>query len=80
MFSVLSHHQVQDCMKDVEKMVNVSIVKEVARCPGCNTYKITGNTLNIDMVNPEQTVITIRGSSSRTTFGFNQTYTCSIKN
>lgn len=82
MFNVLSHHQVQECMKDFDgKLVNLSIKKSVFRCPGCNTYVLSGNKLNIDIASPEKTVITIKG---RGVLGFGghfvQTYECSVKN
>lgn len=82
MFKVLTHHQVQECLQraDVD-MVNVSIEKSVARCPGCNTYKISGNKRNIDTPSPEKTVITIKGKAVPGAFrGFVQTYTCDVKN
>lgn len=81
MFNVLTHGQVSDCLQraDVD-MVNIEIKKMVARCPGCNTYTITGNKRNIDTPSPEKTVITIKGKSVPGTFrGWIQTYTCDVK-
>ncbi len=81
MFSVLTHGQVADCLQraDVD-MVNIEIKKLVARCPGCNTYTITGNKRNIDTPSVEKTVITIKGKSVPGTFrGWIQTYTCDVK-
>jgi hypothetical protein len=80
MFQVLSHHQVVDCMRNVQKMVNVSSEKTVARCPGCNTYVVSGNELGIDTPRAKKTVITIKGRAVPGTFrGFIQTYTCDIQ-
>jgi uncharacterized protein with PIN domain len=81
MFSVLSHHQVVDCLQRADvNMINISIEKTVARCPGCNTYVITGNKRNIDTPSPEKTVITLKGKAVPGTFrGFIQTYACDIK-
>ncbi len=82
MFTVMNHHQVQECMKDAPaKLVNMTIEKKTARCPGCVEYKITGNEVGIDIARPEKTVITIKGKAVPGTFaGFVQTYDCSIKN
>ena len=81
MFNVLTHRQVADCIDRADvNMVNISIEKTVARCPGCNTYVITGNKRNIDTPSPEKTVITIKGKAVPGTFrGFIQTYTCDVK-
>jgi hypothetical protein len=81
MFNVLNHNSVQECLRDADlNLVNTSIKKDVFRCPGCNTYTITGNKRNIDIVLPEQTIVTIKGQGVR---GFGnqwvQTYTCDIK-
>jgi hypothetical protein len=81
MFNVLTHGQVSDCLQraDVD-MVNLEIKKTVFRCPGCNTYTITGNKRNIDTPSAEKTVITIKGKSVPGTFrGWIQTYTCDVK-
>ena len=80
MYSVLSHHQVVECLRNVpSRMINVTIEKEVARCPGCNSYKIAGNELNIDIPRSKKTVITIKGSAVRDVFGgYVQTYSCDI--
>ena len=81
MFSVLSHHQVVEWMRNVPKMVNDSIEKMVARCPGCNTYKIKGHELGIDTPSVKETKITIKGRAVPGTFrGFIQTYSCDIEN
>jgi hypothetical protein len=81
MYSVLSHHSVVECLRNApSKMVNVSIERVVARCPGCNTYKISGNELSIDVPRAAKTVITIKGRAVPGTFGgFIQTYSCDIK-
>lgn len=80
MFQVLSHHSVVECMRNVQKMVNVSIEKTVARCPGCNTYKISGSELGIDTPRAKKTVITIKGKAVPGTFrNFVQLYTCDIQ-
>ena len=81
MFSVLSNHQVVECLRNApSKMVNISIEKVIARCPGCNTYKISGNEVGIDIARPTKTVITIKGRAVPGTFGgFIQTYSCDIK-
>ena len=80
MFNVLSHHQVVECMRNVPKMVNISIEKMVARCPGCNTYTITGYELGIDTPKAKKTKITIKGRAVPATFlGFIQTYSCDIQ-
>ena len=61
-------------------MINVEIEKTVARCPGCNTYKITGNKRNIDTPSVEKSVITIKGKAVPGTFrGWVQTWTCDVK-
>lgn len=82
MFNVLTHRSVVECLeKEDVKMVNVEIKKLVARCPGCNTYTITGNKRNIDTPSPEKTVITIKGRRATGAFGLpTQTYTCSVEN
>lgn len=81
MFSLMSHAQVSECMRDLGgKLINVTIKKDVFRCPGCNTYTITGNRLNIDVPTTEKTVITLKGRGVRSTFGFAQTYECTIEN
>ncbi len=80
MFQVLSHHQVVECMRNVPQMVNVSVEKTVARCPGCNTYKITGSEVGIDTPRREKTAIIIKGRAVPGTFNrFVQLYTCDIK-
>lgn len=81
MFSVLTHPQVSDCLQRADvRLVSVEISKSVARCPGCNTYKITGHKRNIDTPSPEKTVITIKGESKMGSFGQRaQTYTCDVK-
>jgi len=80
MYSVLSNHQVVECLRNApSRMINISIEKEVARCPGCNSYKISGNELNIDVPRSKKTVITIKGSAVRDVFGgYVQTYSCDI--
>jgi hypothetical protein len=79
-FQVLSHHQVVECMRDVPQMVNVSVEKVVARCPGCNTYTITGSEVGIDTPRREKTTITIKGRAVPGIFNrFIQLYTCDIK-
>lgn len=82
MFKVLSHHQVVECIRNApSKMVNISINKMVARCPGCNTYTITGHELVIDTPSTKETKITIKGRGIRNSFGgIAQTYTCDIEN
>lgn len=81
MYQVLSHHQVVECLRNApHKMVNISIEKSIARCPGCNTYKISGNEVGIDIARPTKTVITIKGRAVPGTFGgFIQTFSCDIK-
>ncbi|WPU65682.1 hypothetical protein [Peredibacter starrii] len=81
-FSMMKHPQVVDCFaRENVDLVNIEIKKVVARCPGCNTYIITGNRRNIDTPNPEKTVISIKGKAVPGTFrNFIQTYTCDIKN
>lgn len=81
MFSVLTHRQVVECLERADvKMINIEITKTVARCPGCNTYKITGNKRNIDTPSVEKTVITLKGKSVIGAFGQRvQTYTCDVK-
>lgn len=81
MYSVLSNHQVVECLRNApSKMVNISIEKIVARCPGCNSYKISGNKVGIDIASPSKTVITIKGRAVPGTFGgFIQTYSCDIQ-
>ena len=81
-FAVMSHPQVQECMKDVPtNLVNVKIEKTVARCFGCNTYTISGNELAIDVPRPGKTVISIVGRAIRPAFGgLVQSYECSVKN
>lgn len=80
MFEVLSHPQVAECMSHVPKMVNISIEKIVARCPGCNTYKISGHESGIDTPRAEQTVVTLAGKAVPGTFsGWIQTYSCDIQ-
>ena len=80
MYAVLSHGQVQDCMKDApSKMINMSIEKKLMRCPGCVEYKITGNELGIDIPRREKTTIKITGKMVPGTFaGWIQTYECSV--
>lgn len=52
----------------------------VARCPGCNTYTITGYELGIDTPKAKKTKITIKGRAVPATFlGFIQTYSCDIQ-
>lgn len=82
MFSVLSHPQVQECLRDADTdLVNVQITKLIARCPGCNTYTISGNKRNIDTPSPEKTIIKIVGKAvPGTVGGWIQTYRCDIKN
>ena len=82
MFNVLTHNQVQECLKDFDgKLINIDIKKTVFRCPGCNTYVITGNKLDIDLVRSEKTVITLKGVGQRGFGGqFVQTFECTIKN
>lgn len=82
MFSVLSRPSIQECMQKADlSMVNIQIEKEVFRCPGCVNYTISGNKLNIDIVEPEKTVIVIKGRQvPGTFFGWVQTYTCSVEN
>lgn len=81
MYQVLSHHSVVECLRNAPlQMVNISIEKVVARCPGCNAYQITGNTLESDVPRAKRTVITIKGRAVPGTFrGFIQTYTCDIQ-
>ncbi len=81
MYSVLSHGQVQECMKDApSKMVNMTIEKKVMRCPGCVEYKITGHEVGIDIARAEKTTITITGKMVPGTFaGWIQTYQCDVK-
>lgn len=81
MYNVLSNHQVNECIRNApSKMVNISIEKVTARCPGCTTYKISGNKVGIDIASPKKTVITIKGRAVPGTFGgFIQTYSCDIK-
>ena len=79
MFQVLSSPQVVECMKSVEKMVNVSVEKTVYRCMGCTTYTISGNKLGIDTPSLEKTVITIKGKAERVFYGYAQTYACEIQ-
>lgn len=81
MFNVLTHRTVQECLERADvNMVNIEIKKTVFRCPGCNTYTITGNKRNIDTPSPEKTVITLKGKSVPGTFrGWVQTYTCDVK-
>lgn len=80
MFQVLSHHSVVECMRNVPKLVNISIEKTVARCPGCTSYKITGNEVGIDIARPTKTVISIKGKAVPGTFrNFVQLYTCDIQ-
>lgn len=80
MFNVLSHHQVVECMRNVPRMVNISIEKTVARCPGCNSYKISGHELGIDTPRREKTTINIVGKSVPGMFGqLFQQYTCDIE-
>jgi hypothetical protein len=81
MYQVLSHHQVVECLRNApNRMVNISIEKTVARCPGCNTYKISGNEVEIDIARPSKTVITIKGRAvPGTVGGFIQTFSCDIQ-
>lgn len=80
MFQVLSHHQVVECMRNVQQMVNVTIEKTVARCPGCISYKISGSELGIDTPRRKRTVINIQGKAVPGTFNrFVQLYTCDIE-
>jgi hypothetical protein len=79
MFSVMSHANVQECMREVPSMVNIKIEKMTARCPGCNVYTITGNELRIDVPTVKRIKIVIKGKGVRSSFGgFTQTYTCEV--
>ena len=81
MYEVLSHPTVRDCLENApRKMVNISIEKIVARCPGCNTYIVTGSELNIDIPSATKTRIKIVGKGVRGMFNtFAQTYTCDVE-
>jgi hypothetical protein len=82
MARVLTHPQVKECVQDVNmsSLINVQIDKQVYRCPGCVSYVISGNELNIDVPSTDKTVVKITGSSDR---GFGgqiiQTYRCEVK-
>lgn len=80
MFKVASHPSVIECLRDVNvDLVNVEIKKLVARCPGCNTYTITGYKKRIDIASTEKVKITIKGRAVPGTFrDFVQLYTCDI--
>ncbi len=70
MYHVLSHPQVVECLRNApSKMVNIAIEKVVARCPGCNLYKISGNEVGIDIARPTKTIISIKGRAVPGTFG-----------
>lgn len=79
LFQVLSNREVADCINEAPALVDVSIEKEIFRCPGCHTYKISGKKKNIDTPSKKKTVITIKGKAVPATFGFVQTYTCDVK-
>lgn len=80
MFKVLTHNKVQECLQNVDlDMVDVKITKTVYRCPGCNTYTISGYGKNIDTPSSVQTIITLTGGQTRGAFGMRvQSYTCEI--
>lgn len=80
-FRVMAHPSVQECIRDVDvDMQNISISKEVYRCPGCTNYTISGNLRNIDTPDTEKTVITIKGRSvPGTVGGWIQTYRCQVE-
>jgi len=77
MFQVLSHPQVRECMAKVPDMVDVSIERRVARCPGCTSYFISGHKRNIDVPELKKTVVKIIGQKMSPPFN-NQTYSCSV--
>lgn len=80
MFGVLTHPQVKECLakEDIE-LVNVTIKKAVARCPGCNSYTIVGNQLEIDVPRKDKTVISITGKGHIGIAGnWVQSYSCKI--
>jgi hypothetical protein len=81
MFQVLNNPQVRDCLdRENLALVNVLIEKNQARCPGCNTYKITGYNRAIDTIKPKKTVITLSGRMVQGSFGpLSQTYSCSVR-
>lgn len=83
MAAVMTQGQVRECLKNVNlgEMVNVSITKQVYRCPMCNTYVITGNEIvEGDIISPEKTKITLVGKGvPGFGFGFVQTFTCKIE-
>lgn len=80
MFKLFTHPEVSQCLERANtRLVNIEIKKLVARCPGCNTYVITGNELRIDVPTNDKTIITISGKMVRSNFGYVQTYMCDVK-
>ena len=81
MVGVLTHPDVARCASEfnASQMINVKVEKTVYRCPGCNTYKISGTELNIDI--PGQTKVLTAFGKAVPGFGggFVQTYTCSLE-
>jgi hypothetical protein len=79
-FELLNHFQVKKCLASLDrKLVNVSIDKMVYRCPGCNSYTITGKFLEIDVPRPEKVRVTLRGKAMLDNANqWRQTYDCEI--
>src|SRR4051794_1131750 len=77
MFQVISHPQVRECLDRADvNMVNITIEKTVARCPGCNTYKITGAARHIDTPSLRGSITLTGKMVPATPVGFVQTYQC----
>lgn len=78
MFNVLTNSTAMDCMKSNlggARLVNLSIAKDVYRCPGCTTYTFTGGLLMGDIVRGTKTIKMV-GSGRRFGPMFVQTFTC----
>lgn len=81
MVGVLTHPDVRTCVEDfnASQMINVKVEKSVYRCPGCNTYKITGTELNIDIPGRARALNVVGKAVPGFGGGFVQTYTCSVE-